>query len=122
MARGRHKSLTCSPGCAVEATLTLIDGKWKGLVLFHLLEGTLRFSELRRRIPNVTQRMLTNQLRELETDGLIIRTIYPQVPPRVDYRLSKAGQSLEPVIAMLKSWAHAHIDLSNGRVRAAKRD
>lgn len=106
----RHKRLDRSPGCAVEAALGLIDGKWKGVVLFHLLERTHRFSEIRRRIPNVTQRMLTNQLRELEADGLIRRTVYPEVPPKVEYSLTERGRSLAPVIAALKSWADAHID------------
>lgn len=122
MARTRHRNLTCSPGCAVEATLMLIDGKWKGLVLYHLLEGTLRFNELRRRIPNVTQRMLTTQLREMETDGLIVRTVYAEVPPRVDYRLSARGRSLEPVLAALKAWADQHVDLSTGALSATVRD
>jgi DNA-binding HxlR family transcriptional regulator len=106
----RHRRLDCSPGCAVEAALSLIDGKWKGVVLFHLLERTHRFNEIRRRIPNVTQRMLTNQLRELEADGLIARTVYPQAPPKVEYSLTARGRSLEPVIAALKAWADAHID------------
>ena len=110
MARIRHRNLDCSPGCAVEAALSLIDGKWKGVVLFHLLERTHRFSELRRRVPNVTQRMLTNQLRELEADGLILRTVYPEVPPKVEYSLTERGRSLEPVIAALKRWADAHVD------------
>ena len=110
MAGPRHKRLDCSPGCAVEAALGLIDGKWKGVVLFHLLERTHRFSEIRRRIPNVTQRMLTNQLRELEADGLILRTVYPEVPPKVEYSLTARGRSLEPVIAALKAWADAHVD------------
>ena len=110
MTSPRHKRLDCSPGCAVEAALSLIDGKWKGVVLYHLLERTHRFSEIRRRIPNVTQRMLTNQLRELEADGLIRRTVYPEVPPKVEYSLTARGRSLEPVIAALKSWADAHID------------
>ena len=109
MARMRFKRLDCSPGCAVEATLSLIDGKWKGVILYHLLEGTLRFGELRRRMPNVTQRMLTNQLRELEEDGLITRKIYAQVPPRVDYSMTKRGRSLQPVITALKSWGDANI-------------
>ncbi|MBX3456308.1 helix-turn-helix domain-containing protein [Ferrovibrio sp.] len=104
MARLRHKSLDCSPGCAVEATLSLIDGKWKGVVLYHLFEGTLRFNELRRRLTNCTQRMLTNQLRELEADGLISRKIYPEVPPKVEYSLTPKGRSLEPVIMALKLW------------------
>jgi DNA-binding HxlR family transcriptional regulator len=105
-----RKRLERSPGCAVEAALSLIDGKWKGVVLYHLLERTHRFSEIRRRIPNVTQRMLTNQLRELEADGLIRRTVYPEVPPKVEYSLTARGRSLAPVIAALKSWADAHID------------
>jgi DNA-binding HxlR family transcriptional regulator len=112
MPRIRHQRLDCSPGCAVEATLTLIDGKWKGVILHHLLEGKLRFNQIRRRLPNVTQRMLTNQLRELEADGLIIRQVFPQVPPKVEYSVSERGRSLEPVIAALKAWGDAHIDLS----------
>jgi DNA-binding HxlR family transcriptional regulator len=112
MARIRHKRLDCSPGCAVEGALRLIDGKWKGVVLFHLFEGTHRFNEIRRRLPNVTQRMLTNQLRELEADGLILRKIYPQVPPKVEYSLSARGRSLEPVIMALKAWGDAHVDLT----------
>jgi Predicted transcriptional regulators len=100
----RHRRLDCSPGCVVEATLSLIDGKWKGVVLHHLLDGTLRFNELRRRLPNVTQRMLTNQLRELETDGLIARKVYAQVPPKVEYSLTARGRSLQPVMAALKAW------------------
>ncbi|TGE00548.1 transcriptional regulator [Methylobacterium nonmethylotrophicum] len=114
MARTRHRSLDCSPGCAVEATLQLIDGKWKGVILYHLLdeapepEGALRFNALRRRMPNVTQRMLTNQLRELEADGLVHRTVYAEVPPRVEYRLTARGRTLEPVIRALKAWGDAY--------------
>lgn len=100
----RHARNDCSPGCAVEATLSLIDGKWKGVVLFHLLDGVMRFGEIRRQIPNVTQRMLTNQLRELEDDGLISRTVFAQVPPRVDYALTERGRSLEPILVALKEW------------------
>jgi DNA-binding HxlR family transcriptional regulator len=109
MPRIRHKRLDCSPGCAVEAALSVIDGKWKGVVLFHLFEGTLRFNEIRRRLPNVTQRMLTNQLRELEADGLIQRKVYPEVPPRVEYSLSEKGRTLEPIIMALKAWGDAHM-------------
>lgn len=112
MPRVRHSRLDCSPGCAVEATLMLIDGKWKGVILYHLFEGTLRFNELRRRLPSVTQRMLTNQLRELEADGLITRRIYPQVPPKVEYSLSPRGTTLRPVILALKAWGDAHADIS----------
>jgi DNA-binding HxlR family transcriptional regulator len=98
-------------GCSVERALSLIDGKWKIIVLYKLLNGTLRFNELRRLIPSVTQRMLTHQLRELEADGLIVRTVYAQVPPRVDYALSARGRSLEPVIMALKNWGDANLSL-----------
>lgn len=81
------------------------------MVLFHLLDGTMRFNEIRRRVKGVTQRMLTNQLRELEADGLIVRTVYPQVPPKVEYSLSPLGRSLEPVFMTLKTWGDAHISL-----------
>lgn len=94
--------------CAVEVTLGLIDGKWKGVILFHLQEGRLRFGELRRRMPGITQRMLTKQLRALEGDGLITRTIYPEVPPRVEYALSQTGQRLRPVIDALRTWGLEH--------------
>jgi len=111
MPRMRHSRLDCSPGCAVEATLGLIDGKWKGVVLYHLLDGTLRFSEIRRKLPSVTQRMLTNQLRELEADGLIDRRVFPEVPPRVEYSLTERGRSLRPVIMALKAWGDDHAAL-----------
>ncbi|GAB5374371.1 MAG: helix-turn-helix domain-containing protein [Acuticoccus sp.] len=108
MAKARHERFDCSPGCAVEAALQFIDGKWKGVILFHLLQGTMRFNEIRRAIPSVTQRMLTNQLRELEADGLVSRTVYPQVPPKVEYALTERGQTLEPVLLALKVWGDAH--------------
>jgi DNA-binding HxlR family transcriptional regulator len=111
MTKPRHSRLDCNPGCTVEAAVSLIDGKWKSVILFHLLRGTARFNELRRRLPGVTQRMLTNQLRELEADGLITRTVYAQVPPKVEYSLSPPGRSLEPVLASLKAWGDANIGL-----------
>lgn len=113
MARVRHRDL-CSPGCVVEGTLALIDGKWKGVVLYHLLDGTKRFNELRRHLANCTQRMLTNQLRELEADGLVAREVYPQVPPKVEYSLTDRGRSLEPVLMALKDWGNDNITLAPG--------
>ena len=89
--------------------MNLIEGKWKIIVLYKLLRGTLRFNELRRLMPSVTQRMLTHQLRELEADGLIIRTVYAQVPPRVEYALSARGRSLEPVLQAMKDWGDANL-------------
>ncbi len=111
MGKARHSRFDCSPGCAVEAAIGLIDGKWKSVILFHLMERTMRFNEIRRQIPAVTQRMLTNQLRELEEDGLITRKVYAQVPPKVEYSLSPLGRSMEPVLLALKSWGDAHIGL-----------
>jgi DNA-binding HxlR family transcriptional regulator len=92
------------------------------VVLYHLFEGMLRFNGIRRRLASVTQRMLTNQLRELEADGLIVRKVYAEVPPKVEYRLSVRGQSLEPVIMALKAWGDKNVDLtSKPKVRAKVR-
>lgn len=110
MTKVKHSRFDCSPGCSVEAAIGLIDGKWKSVVLFHLLDGTLRFNELRRQIPGVTQRMLTNQLRELEEDGLIDRKVYAQVPPKVEYSLSPLGRSIEPILLALKDWGDTNIN------------
>ncbi|MCD7107677.1 helix-turn-helix transcriptional regulator [Rhizobium sp. DKSPLA3] len=111
MAKIRHSRFDCSPGCSVEAAIGLIDGKWKSVILFHLLSGTRRFNEIRKTIPNVTQRMLTNQLREMEEDGLIARKVYAQVPPKVEYSLSPLGRSMEPVLLALKLWGDANLGL-----------
>ncbi|GAA5234905.1 helix-turn-helix transcriptional regulator [Verticiella sediminum] len=111
MGRVRHETYTCAAGCSVEATLKLIGGKWKGVILYRLLtEEVLRFNALRRLLPNITQRMLTNQLRELEADGLLARKIYPEVPPKVEYRLTDYGRTLAPVIQALKQWGDVHIE------------
>ena len=104
----KRRDFAHRPGCAVEATLDLIDGKWKGVILFHLQAGTQRFGELRRRMPGITQRMLTKQLRALEDDNLVIRKVYAEVPPRVEYTLSETGESLRPVIDTLKAWGEGH--------------
>lgn len=100
----KRQDFGCAPGCSVEVTLDLIDGKWKGVILYHLQSGRLRFGELRKRLPRITQRMLTKQLRALEEDDLIIRKVYAEVPPRVDYELSETGLRLRPVIDALKAW------------------
>lgn len=91
-------------GCTVELTVGLIGGRWKSVVLHHLLGKTMRFNELKRALPAVTQRMLTLQLRELEGAGLLHRQVYAEVPPKVEYRLTELGQSLEPLILMMKHW------------------
>ncbi len=102
MRKQRHQSYT---NCPVEAALDIIGGKWKSIILFRVMEETRRFNELRKLLPKVTQRMLTNQLRELERDGLIERKVYPQVPPKVEYSISELGKTLEPVLRELKKWA-----------------
>jgi DNA-binding HxlR family transcriptional regulator len=112
MAKPRHSRLDCSPGCAVEAAISLIDGKWKCVALWHLQQGgAVRFNELRRLMPGITQRMLTNQLRELEADGLIDRVVYAQVPPKVEYSLTDRGRGLTPILQALKQWGDANIGL-----------
>lgn len=98
-----------SPGCPVEGALDMIGGKWKGVVMFHLLDGTKRFNELRRLMPGVTQRILTRQLRELETDGLVHREVYAEVPPRVEYSLTQKGETLRGIILALKDWGETHV-------------
>lgn len=115
MAKARHSRFDCNPGCAVEAAISLIDGKWKCVILFHLRDGTKRFNELRKIVGNVTPRMLTNQLRELEEDGLIDRKVYAQVPPKVEYSISPLGQSLEPILVSLKNWGDDNIALFGDR-------
>ncbi|WP_105381958.1 winged helix-turn-helix transcriptional regulator [Neorhizobium alkalisoli] len=116
MSKPRAKLTDNFPGCPVESTLSFLDGKWKGVILYHLLEnGTLRFNELRRRIPSVTQRMLTKQLRELEEAGLLERTVFAVVPPRVDYTLTPLGQSLEPVVTALRLWGKEHVICRDGQ-------
>ena len=91
-------------GCAVEATLAVVGGRWKPVLLFHLLEGRKRFSELCRAVPNATQRMVTLQLRELEADGIVARHVFAQVPPRVEYELTELGRSLEPLLLQMRDW------------------
>ncbi|TLS51711.1 winged helix-turn-helix transcriptional regulator [Paenibacillus antri] len=91
--------------CEKELTLAVIGGKWKLIILWHLgMEGTKRFSELKKLVPHITQKMLTNQLRELEEDQLIFRKVYPVVPPRVEYSLTEHGESLMPVLKMMYNW------------------
>jgi DNA-binding HxlR family transcriptional regulator len=104
MAMGRTRGTDQKTGCGVESALSVIGGRWKGVVLYCLLSGKTRFSALQRQLPNCSQRMLTIQLRELETDGLVKRTVYAEVPPHVDYELTAFGRSLEPVLEQLRRW------------------
>lgn len=92
------------PACPVETTLTLIGDKWKVLILRDLMPGTKRFGELKKSIGNVSQKVLTAQLRDMEANGLIHREVYAEVPPRVEYSLTELGQSLRPILDAMSSW------------------
>ena len=96
--------------CPVEATMGVIGGKWKVIIIHHLIPETRRFSELRRLIPQITQRMLTSQLRELEMHGVVHREVYPQVPPKVEYSLTKFGKSLESILGVMHDWGETFIN------------
>jgi len=106
----RHKRYDCNFGCPVEASLEVVGGKWKGVILFHLSSGTKRYNELMRLMPNVTQRMLTRQLRELEADQVVQRKIYPEVPPKVEYTLTEFGTTLAPILKSLQQWGMEYLD------------
>lgn len=94
-------------GCDVEATLSVIGGRWKPILVCHLLGGRKRFGELRRLTPNATERMITLQLRELEADGVIDRHVYAEVPPRVEYEVTEFGRSLETILVLMREWGSA---------------
>ncbi|MFH1591106.1 MAG: helix-turn-helix domain-containing protein [archaeon] len=96
--------------CPVEATLSVIGGKWKTVILWHLQDKTLRFGELKRLIPGISQKMLTQQLREMEADLLINRKVYPQVPPKVEYSLAIHGKSLKPILDVMSDWGKKHME------------
>lgn len=95
--------------CPTETALDLIGGKWKGMILYYLSSNTRRFNELMRLIPDITQRMLTKQLRDLETHGIVHREVYPQVPPKVEYSLTSMGKTLKPVIRELEKWGKGYL-------------
>jgi DNA-binding HxlR family transcriptional regulator len=101
--------------CPVAVALEVIGGKWKPLILYQLRDGPMRFGELRRVVPQATQKMLTQQLRELERDGIINRKVYAVVPPKVNYSLTSYGQSLKPLLGLMCDWGTRH------RARGAKR-
>ena len=100
MIRWREKEYRC----AVEIGMGVISGKWKSLILWHLYEHSMRYKELERIVPGVSQKMLTQQLKEMERDGLLVRTVYPEVPPRVEYSLTELGRSVFPILKMIHDW------------------
>jgi DNA-binding HxlR family transcriptional regulator len=95
--------------CRVDDALGILVGKWKPIILLHLLQkGTQRFNELKRSLPGITQKMLTNQLRELEAEDIIMRKVYPQVPPKVEYSITEYGKTLEPILEAMHEWGTNH--------------
>lgn len=111
----------CGQGCPVEKTLTLIGSKWKVLILRELSLGLKRFGELHRGVPGISQKMLTQQLRQMEADGLVLRRVYAEVPPRVEYSLTATGRSLEPVLAAMAQWGQRYLDTQGHPERGAAR-
>ncbi|MEM1178212.1 MAG: helix-turn-helix domain-containing protein [Acidobacteriota bacterium] len=109
-----HIRYDCNLGCPVEAAMEVIGGKWKGVILFHLLSETLRFHEIRSLIPEVTHKTLSKQLRELEAEGVLSREVFPEVPPRVEYSLTPYGQTLAPAIHALQVWGMQHLERRHG--------
>ena len=99
--------------CPVETTLNLIGGKYKALILWHLADGTLRFNELQKAIRTASPRVLTHQLRELEEENLITRTVYPVVPPKVEYSMTELGRSLMPILTEMRDWGAAYLRSQN---------
>ena len=102
-------SLPAATNCPVEATIGLIGGKYKALILWKLTGATLRFSALRKEVPGATAKMLTQQLRELEADGLVARHVYPVVPPKVEYSLTDFGLSIRPVLEAMYGWGSGYL-------------
>jgi len=105
MRKQRHEQYT---QCPIEAAMDIIGGKWKGSILFLLLDDKKRFSDFQKRLTKITQRTLTQQLRDLERDGMVSRQIFPEVPPRVEYSLTEKGRTLAPLLIELKKWGEAH--------------
>jgi DNA-binding HxlR family transcriptional regulator len=104
--------------CPVEATLDVIGGKWKVVILFWLRDETRRFGELRRKIPGISERMLIQQLRELEEHGVVHREVYPEVPPKVEYSLTDYGRTLRPITDLMCAWGKKHMRRRASRERA----
>ncbi len=98
--------------CPVEVTIGIVGGKWKCLILWHLHQGKMRFKELERIVPGVSQKMLTQQLKEMAADGLLEKTVYPEVPPRVEYHLTPRGHSLFPILEQMHQWALEQLGLT----------
>lgn len=103
-----QKTAKTLPACPVKTTLSLIGDKWKVLILRDLMPGTKRFGELKKSIGSVSQKVLTAQLRDMESNGLVTRTVYPEVPPRVEYSLTALGRSLKPILDAMWNWGESY--------------
>ena len=106
----------CHYHCEIEAAFAIMGGKWKARIIWHIGDGRPRFNELRDTLVNVSPRMLAKQLRELEEDGLVIRTQHPEIPPRVDYQLTEAGTALIPILRILSRWVWDYCPVTAGRI------
>lgn len=102
--KAEEKHGLCTFNCPIEVTVTIVGGKWKAGILFHLLDGKKRFGEIKKTMSGVSQRILTLQLRELEADKILTRTVFPEVPPRVEYELTNFGLSLKPILMEMMKW------------------
>ena len=105
--------------CPVEAAIDVIGGKWKAVILWWLYQRTRRFAELRRKIPGITEKMLTQQLRELEADGVVSRKVYPTVPPKVEYSLTEYGRSLKRALQAICEWGQKHMERTGATQKLA---
>lgn len=108
--------------CPVEATVDVIGGKWKALIYYLLLDRALRFNELQKLLPGITQKMLTQQLREMEEDGIVFRKVYAEVPPRVEYSITDYGETLRPLLFNMLDWGLEHIKKYNLKFDPIRRD
>ncbi len=97
--------------CPVEATMNIVGGKYKTLIIYNLIDNTLRYSELQKRIPHATPKMLSQQLKELEADGIINRVLYPVVPPKTEYSLTDLGKTLVPIVQSLRDWGEKYFEI-----------
>lgn len=106
---------SCSDGCPVESTLQIISGKWKSVIIYHLIKNKVcRFSELQKRMPNCSRRMLSLQLSELEKDNIVEKKVYPVIPPKTEYKLTRFGQTLTPLIIEMEKWGRRYNTINLG--------
>lgn len=121
--RSKYDVNPATEGCPVKTTLAVIGGKWKCIILYHLIDGPKRFNEFRRLYPEITQFMLTLHLRELERDGIIHREVYKQVPPKVEYSLTEFGATLKPIILSMRNWGESYkVRIDGIRLQAVEQE